>query len=182
MCSSPAKLHFFFMSVCLYWHGVFIRQVKWMEKRECRHYFCSDLYSMHLKAIFRLNANNIQTKITKTKETVTGSQNGLIVRVLFLVSLLEAFSTLLPGVHKDMASLNCSVLYRRVQNATLHSRRREWWWDLNFSGGLKDKTDFILPQTSRAIFPNSHIFFMLDFNSATSVTPLINDWTVDCLD
>lgn len=51
---------------------------------------------MHLKVILRLNANNTQTKITKTKETVTGSQNGLIVRVLFFVSLLEASSTLLP--------------------------------------------------------------------------------------
>lgn len=153
-----------------------------MEKHECRRCFCSYLYSMHLKATLRLNANNTQTKITKTKEMVTGSQNGLIVRVLFLVSLLEAFSTLLPVVHKDMASLNCSVLYRRVQNVTLHSHRREWWWDPNFSGGLKDKTNFILPQTSRAIFPNLCIFFMLGFNSATSLTPLINNWTVDCLD
>lgn len=146
-----------------------------MEKHECWHCFCSYLYSMHLKAILRLNANNTQTKITKTKEMVTGSQNGLIVRVLFLVSLLEAFSTLLLVVHKDMASLNCSVLYRPVQNVTLHSRRREWWRDLNFSGGLKDKTNFILPQTSRAIFPNLHKFFMLGFNSATSLTEL---WTV----
>lgn len=55
-----------------------------------------NIYSMHLKVILRLNANNTQTKITKTKETVTGSQNGLIVRALFLVSLLEASSTLLP--------------------------------------------------------------------------------------
>lgn len=33
-----------------------------------------------LKAILRLNANNTQTKVTKTKEMVTGSQDGLIIR------------------------------------------------------------------------------------------------------
>lgn len=78
-------------------------------------------FKSHLKA----ECKQYTDKNTKTKEMVTGSQNGLIVRVLFLVSLLEAFSTLLPVVHKDMASLNCSVLYRPVQNVTLHSRRRE---------------------------------------------------------
>lgn len=56
-----------------------------MEKHECRRCFCSYLYSMHLKAILRLNANNTQTKITKTKEMVTGSQNGLIVGYCFLL-------------------------------------------------------------------------------------------------